>query len=162
MSKSNNLESLELRPANDGDRDFLRAVFASTRETELAFLAGNPAQAEAFIGLQFQVQQQNYRARYPSAENMIILSHDQPIGRILVSREPDQLVLVDIAIQRDWRNQGIGSLLISKLMSEAAEQKKPVILSVYKLNPALRLYQRLGFSVTRDDGMYLEMSCAGE
>ena len=158
MSKSHDLKSIALRPATNDDRDFLRAVFASTRETELAFLAGNPAQAEAFIDLQFRIQKQNYGARYPAAENDIILFRERPIGRMLVARELDKLVLVDIAIQGDWRNRGIGSLLISKLLGEAADQKKPLILSVYKLNPALRLYQRLGFSVTNDDGMYLEMS----
>jgi ribosomal protein S18 acetylase RimI-like enzyme len=157
VSKSTlDLKSVSLRPVTDADHDFLRAVFAGTREAELAHLG--PDQARAFIDLQFRIQQQNYLARYPSADNNIILAGDEPVGRLLVSRQADKLVLVDIAIRASCRNRGIGTFLINELMKDAEEQQVPLTLSVFKINPAFRLYERLGFSVTHDEGMYLEMS----
>lgn len=132
-------------------------VFASTRPDELAALSANPAQARAFIEMQFRIQQQNYEARYPAADNYIILVDERPAGRMLVDRTGKMLVLVDIALLSDYRNRGIGSLLIRQLINEGAAAQKPVRLSVFKFNPAIRLYQRLGFSEVADESLYLQM-----
>lgn len=144
-----------LRLASPADVPFLKAVFAATRTVELSYLAEN--QREPFIEMQFNMQQQNYRLNYPAAENNIILCGREPIGRILVDRGPRNFVLVDIAIAEEFRNRGVGSYLIRKLMNEAGALQKPLELSVFKSNPALRLYQRLGFSLVKDDGLYLIM-----
>jgi ribosomal protein S18 acetylase RimI-like enzyme len=157
MSKSiPDLATVSLRPVTGNDQDFLRALFASTREAELAHL--HPDQAGPFIDLQFRIQQQQYQALYPLADNSIILMGEEPIGRLMVARQEDKLVLIDISIQAAFRNCGVGSLLINGLMHEAAAQEKPLTLWVFKLNPALRLYERLGFLITRDENMYLEMT----
>ena len=148
---------IALQPATPDDTDFLKVLFASTRSDELNALARDPKQVQAFVDMQFIIQQANYRACYPSAENTIILLGEEAIGRMLVDRATETFVLVDIAIVNKWRNKGIGSFLIRRLMDEAAALQKPVRLSVFKLNPALRLYERLGFSIVHEDGVYSEM-----
>ena len=132
-------------------------VFASTRSDELAALAWNPALRQSFIDMQFSAQQQDFGASYPDAENSIILLAEQPIGRMLVERTDAAILLIDIAILNDYRNRRIGSSLIRGLMDEAAGSQKSVRLSVYKSNPAARLYERLGFSAIADNGLYFEM-----
>ena len=149
---------ITLRAATDADWDFLRAVFAGTRSDELAALAWDLKMGQAFIEMQFRVQAQNYKATYPSAQNNIILSDGAPVGRMLVDRTEQAIKLVDIAILRDHCGAGIGSKLIQSLLDEAARDGKEVQLSVFKTNPAARLYQRLGFSTVADDGVYFEMS----
>lgn len=149
-------QSVTLRAATPDDRDFLLAVFASTREDELAVLSAD-TQRQAFINLQFHAQQQSYSACHPAAENSIILLEGRPIGRMLVDRTAEAILLVDIAILNDYRNRRVGSSLIRSLMDDASAARKAVRLSVYKMNPALRLYERLGFSRTADDGVYFEM-----
>ena len=146
-----------LRAATPADQNFLIAVFAATRSDELAALGGDPKQRALFINMQFNAQQQSYSAGYPEAVNNIILLAEQPIGRMLVDRAGDEILLVDIALLSDYRNQRIGSSLIRGLLDEAATAQKPVRLSVYKSNPALRLYQRLGFSQVAEDALYIEM-----
>jgi ribosomal protein S18 acetylase RimI-like enzyme len=153
----NGQQSISLRPANATDQDFLLAVFASTRSDELAALAANPTQAQLFVEMQFRIQQQSYHTCYPSADNQIILARECPVGRMLVDRTGNALVLVDIALLNDHRNQGIGSLLIQQLMNEAAGLQKPLRLSVYKFNPARRLYERLGFSTVKEENLYIQM-----
>ena len=153
------IDALTLRDATAADESFLRDLFAATRRDELAALAADSEQAEHFIDSQFKIQQQIYRLRYPQAQNKIILSANEPIGRILVDRSTDIIVLVDIALSEAHRQRGVGSTLIRNLLAEAASLKKSVKLSVYKLNPAIRLYERLGFCRTADDGVYLEMYC---
>jgi ribosomal protein S18 acetylase RimI-like enzyme len=150
-------QPVALRAATSADQDFLRAVFASTRGDELAALGWDPQQSELFISMQFNAQQQSYSAGYPAAVNNIILLAEQPIGRMLVDRTGEEILLVDIALLSDYRNQRIGSNLIRGLMDEAATVQKPVRLSVYKSNPARRLYQRLGFFQVAEDPLYIEM-----
>lgn len=149
--------SLTLRPATAADDEFLVAVFANTRELELQALAWNPAQAQAFLTMQFNAQQQSYRVSYPAAENNIILLGEQPIGRMLVDRSANAIHLVDIAILSDYRNRQFGSSLIVGLLAEAAAGNQPVDLSVFMGNPAVRLYERLGFIKVDEDGSYLSM-----
>lgn len=107
--------------------------------------------------MQFQMQQRNYDACYPAAENKIILLAEQPIGRVLIDRSAPEILLVDIALLSAFRGRGIGSQIIKALLGEAITLNKPVKLSVFESNPALRLYERLGFSKVGEDGPYIEM-----
>ena len=149
--------AVRLRAAAPGDDEFLLAVFASTRSEELTQLAWDPAQAQAFLKMQFITQLRNYEAAYPNAENNIVLLGEQAIGRILVDRSGDEILLVDIAILPEHRNSGIGSALIRDLLREAGEAARPVKLHVFNYSAARRLYERLGFSPIGGDEVYLEM-----
>jgi GNAT superfamily N-acetyltransferase len=149
---------LGLRPATPADEPFLRQLFASTRADELALLNGNDYQKEAFIGMQFEGQKQQYALTYPHAQNNIILWNDAPIGRILLDRAERRITLIDITLLPTNRGAGIGTRLLRALLSEAAATGKPVKLRVWYDSPARELYQRLGFSAQNDDGVYCEMS----
>jgi ribosomal protein S18 acetylase RimI-like enzyme len=144
------------RTATAADEDFLARLFLSTRP-ELLSINMPEAQKEALIKMQFNAQHQQYDACYPHADSQIILRDDAPVGRMLVARSEAELVLVDIALLPEYRSAGTGSALIQQLMLEAAESRKRVRLQVFKMNPALRLYERLGFSITADQSMYWEM-----
>ena len=148
--------SVTTRAATAADEDFLSRLFLSTRP-ELLSINMPEAQKEALIKMQFNVQRQQYDACYPHADSRIILRDDAPVGRMLVARSEAEIVLVDIALLPEYRSAGIGSALIQQLLVEAAERRKRVRLQVFKLNPALRLYERLGFSITADQSMYWEM-----
>jgi len=153
-----NSELVSLRSATPDDEGFLLKLFGSTRIDEFKFLA-DVNQIDALIGMQFNLQRQQYEAGYPDAEHNIILHDGQPIGRIFVDEGEREIALVDVALIPEFRNQGIGRYLLDQLLARAAAVKKPVRLHVSKLNPARRLYERLGFSVVSEDGMYFEMIC---
>lgn len=155
MSESTNIVTLRL--ATDADQEFLVGVFASTRSDELQVLAWNPIQAEMFIDIQYNAQQQSYRLSYPEAENYIILHNGQPIGRMLIDRSEEAIHLVDIALLPDYRNHGVGSELVGRLLDEGASQERPVVLSVYNSNPAIHLYERLGFTKVDEESLYWKM-----
>ena len=148
---------LSLRPATDGDQEFLVGVFTSTRVDELQALAWNPIQAEMFVNIQYNAQQQSYRLNYPAAENNIILQAGQPIGRILIDRSEDAIHLVDIAVLPDYRNHGVGAELIGGLLAEGATTGREVVLSVFHTNPAIHLYERLGFARVDEESSYWKM-----
>ena len=146
--------TLMLRPIRPEDQPFLYEVYASTRLEELAPLGWNADQQAAFLTQQFNAQHQYYQANYPGADFQIILVNDQPAGRIYVDRRIDEIRLIDIALLPEYRNGGIGSRLLKDLLAEAARAGKPVRIHVEKFNPALRLYERLGFSISDDRGVY--------
>ncbi|MBD2502151.1 GNAT family N-acetyltransferase [Anabaena azotica] len=59
----------------------------------------------------------------------------------------DQTPELAIAILPEYRNQGIGTHLITHLIATAKAIYPSISLSTRKSNPALRLYQRLGWKI---------------
>ena len=151
------LLALGLRPATPGDESFLRNLFASTRAKELAAMIWDEAQKQTFVAMQFNAQSWQYETSYPHAEHSIILLNEAPIGRLLLDRGEGEFTLVDIALLAEYRNAGIGTGLIQRLLEEAADAGKPVRLHVFNSSPAMRLYARLGFSRVGADAVYVEM-----
>lgn len=82
--------------------------------------------------------------------------NDTIIGYIAIEvhNEPEKFVyLDDISVSEAFRSQGIGSALIKKAESYAAEKNAAYIaLHVEVSNTsALKLYERLGYSVRRNE-----------
>ena len=154
----------ELRPALADDHEFLFLLYASTRLHELAALGWPAAQQEAFLRMQFKAQRQWYQTAYAAAEHQVIQIDGQPIGRMIVLREEKVWQLMDISLLPETRGRGIGGELIRSLIQECAAAGAVLKLQVLKLNPALRLYRRLGFTTAGEDQIYVQMelhpSCA--
>jgi ribosomal protein S18 acetylase RimI-like enzyme len=146
---------LALRPACREDDPFLFHLFCSIREPDFAFL--DELEREKMLLLQFAAQQRHYQANMPEAEHLIILQNDGLIGRMTLVRRNGELHLAEIVILPEHRNQGIGSILMEKLIKAEAGQGHAIRLHVYKQSAAVRFYQRLGFVKARDDGAYLFM-----
>lgn len=149
--------NLTLCPFSAEHQEFLYRLYASTRQQEFASLGWPPAQLDVFLRMQFNNQQNWYKAAYPAAEHQVILGDRQPIGRILVNRAPEFFLLVDIALLPEYQKQGIGNKYLRELIEQAEKAGLPVRLQVLKNNPAQRLYERLGFVKTGEDELYLQM-----
>ena len=147
--------SVTLRPVAPGDESWLARIYASTREEELAQVAWQPGQREAFLAQQFAAQHQYYREVYPEADYRLILRDGHPTGRLYVNRGAEEIRIVDIALLPEHRNAGIGTALLRGLTAEAVAAGQPLTIHVERFNPALRLYQRLGFRAVADKGVYL-------
>jgi ribosomal protein S18 acetylase RimI-like enzyme len=139
---------ISLRDASGADEDFLFALYASTRERELALLDWSEDERAAFLRMQFNAQRTHYLKSYPDARHQIILRGGEAAGRIWVERNDEEIRLLDIALLPAHRGHGVGSALIRGLIREATQAAKPLRHSVEKNNPdAKRLYDRLGFKV---------------
>jgi GNAT superfamily N-acetyltransferase len=143
---------LRLRPQTEQDREFLCALYARARDEELQNVPWPPETKAAFLRSQFEAQHRHYATQYRDAR-FDIIERDGPIGRLCVLEREDALRLVDIALLPEWRAKGIGAGLIEDLKTRA----KPIALSVTVVNPARRLYERLGFVERENDGMYVTM-----
>lgn len=148
---------LGVRPITAADADFLFQVYAETREEELAVVDWSPAQKHAFLKMQFDAQHAHYQKHYPAAAFDLILLSGQPIGRIYLDRWATEFRIVDIALLRAYRNRGIGTAFLQAIHAAAQHAGLPVTIHVEQFNPALRLYQRLGFEQAGENGVYFLM-----
>jgi ribosomal protein S18 acetylase RimI-like enzyme len=149
-----------LRPSGDEDRAFLCLVYASTRWEELEPVPWTAGQKEAFLRQQFEAQDADYRRNYDSASFDVIEVEGVPAGRLYVDRGADEIRIVDISLLPRFRGSGIGTRLLRDLLDEAAGSGKRLSIHVEKHNPALRLYERLGFVPVADRGVYLLMEAS--
>lgn len=149
-----------LRNFTTEDEAFLYRVYASTRSDELTALGWDAAQQELFLKMQFNIQHRTYTANYPQADSYIIIADGEQAGRLIFNRTDEEIFMIDLALLPEYRGLGIGSALFKDLLAEGAETGRPVILHVLKDNVnAIRLYERLGFNVCADVGMYFRMEC---
>lgn len=149
-----------LRPARAEDRDFLLRVYASTREEELRLVDWSDEQKAAFVQQQFESQDAYYREHYDPATFDVIEVDGEPIGRLYVARWEEEIRIIDIALVPEHRGRGIGTVLLRDLLDEGARTGKRVSIHVERDNPALRLYERLGFAPVEDRGVYLLLEAA--
>lgn len=150
-------ESITLRDADSEDVSFLACLYGDTRRREVSAWGWPPEQQEWFLRMQFDVQRKSYRAQFPSAVDRIVLRDGMAIGRILTCQEDMALRLVDIALLEEHRGQGIGTYLMGELLKECEAESCALHLQVAQGNPAMRLYQRMGFLQTGGDLVYLQM-----
>jgi ribosomal protein S18 acetylase RimI-like enzyme len=147
--------SVALRPVASDDEAFLVAVYASTRAEELAVTGWTDEQKEQFCRMQFKGQDAHYRGNYPTAQFDVILKDDVPAGRLYVDRWEKEMRIMDIALLPEHRGHGIATELLRTLQEEAAAAGKRLSIHVERMNPALRLYERLNFKLVEDKGVYL-------
>ena len=146
-----------LRAITLTDEPFLFAVYANTRADELAQVDWSAEQKESFLRMQFEAQARYYTGNYPGAEFQVILLKDKPIGRLYVHRAQSGIRIMDIAILPEYRGRGIGSQLLNEILEEAQLNNLPVSIHVERMNPAMHLYERLGFYIIEERGIYFLM-----
>jgi len=148
---------LSYRPFVEGDFEFVEALYFSTREEELALSDWPAEQKRAFLTQQHGAQHHHYVTYYPNAERLILERDGAAIGRLYVDAWTHELRIVDISLMPAARGQGLGEAILRDLIEWADGQGKGVSIHVEKFNPARYLYQRLGFVVTEDKGIYALM-----
>ncbi len=139
---------VSLRPATDGDYDFLWWLHGATMRTYV----------DAIWGWDEALQRQYFQDRFDPARMQIVERAGETAGYISVERREDAIFLGVIEIAPDFQGQGIGKGLIRDLQDEAQGRGVPLKLQVLQGNPARRLYERLGFKVTGETETHIMMS----
>jgi len=146
-----------LRPVRPEDREFMLAVYASTRTEELAPVPWTDEQKAAFLRMQFAAQDADYSRNYARADFSVVKVDGVPAGRLYVERRPGEIRLIDIALLPAFRGRGLGKGLLRDLLAEAESAGKKVTLHVEVFNPARRLYEGLGFTAVSERSPYVLM-----
>jgi ribosomal protein S18 acetylase RimI-like enzyme len=149
--------ALRLRPAHEGDRVFLHAVFESTRAHEFAQIGWSADHIAALLAEQFSMQDAYYRQHYRHARFDVIMLGETAVGRLYHDWSGGEARLIDIALLPAYRGAQIGTRLMRAFVAQAAERMLPAVLYVEMNNPVQRLYRRLGFEPAGENGVYLRM-----
>ena len=92
-----------------------------------------------------------FRQRWDVTQVRIITTDGTDIGWLQSFAKDDALFLAQLFVDSTLRRQGIGTEVVKGLIEESASAGRAVTLGVVKTNPALRLYERLGFRTTHED-----------
>ena len=153
---------ISLRPITPADDSFLAGLYASTRAEELAVTGWSEEDKALFCRRQFDAQTAHYVEKYTGASLQIIERVGVPAGRLYVARWEREIRIMDIALLPEHRGSGIGTKLLRELQDEARAIGKSLTIHVERFNPALQLYERLGFQRIEEQQVYLLMEWRGE
>ena len=152
------MAGLTLRPEQNDDLEFLQRLYATTRADEMALVDWSPEEKGLFLQSQFDAQHSYYLENYKESRFDVIEQAEVAVGRLYVARWPDEICIIDIALLPKHRGQGLGGKILQAILDEAETAGKSVSMHVDINNPALRLYERLGFKPTGEgDGINRKM-----
>lgn len=129
-------------PADDSDKEFFR------RLNETCYRA----LVEALFGRWDRDKEtEKFEAKWSESCFQKIVVDGRLAGGVWVDDEGSHHQLREIQLLPEFRNRGIGSDVIEQCVKDAKRAGKPLRLRVLEANPALNLYQRLGFRVFDKD-----------
>jgi ribosomal protein S18 acetylase RimI-like enzyme len=138
---------LALRPALENDRAYVERVYFETQRWLI----------EALLGWRDDdVESERFADQYDAANTSIIVVDGEDAGWLTVQRGAD-IYVQSIYLVAKYQRHGIGTRLLQQLLDEGNERGTVVRLDTASINPARRLYERLGFTVVREDGFKVYM-----
>lgn len=130
--------TISFRPATVDDYEYLYALNEATMRTY----------AEQTYGTWDEAINRRIFAERWRPETMQIVQIDGQDGGLLEVIPSDTVLhLANIRVAPEYQNHGIGARLVSGVLQDAHSRGLPVALRVLKVNPARRLYERLGFLI---------------
>ena len=87
----------------------------------------------------------------------VITHQAQDIGLWKVDSDSSMTELIQVQLLPEFQRLGIGTQLIRQLQEECRLAMRPITLHVFASNPALKLYERLGFRVAGQDEHSFQM-----
>ncbi|WOE77273.1 GNAT family N-acetyltransferase [Pseudomonas protegens] len=142
----------QLRPAAEADLAFARDL---TRSTMLRYYIRNDL---LWLDEAFDVA-------WAGRENLLICSGAEVLGFVSLSRDLRAVYIRELHVLEAWRGQGAGAWTLLQVMERARSERRGLLrLTVFKGNPAQRLYERMGLKVVGEEECFLRMerSCASD
>ncbi|HEX4227839.1 MAG TPA: GNAT family N-acetyltransferase [Bryobacteraceae bacterium] len=132
---------VRLRAFQDRDFEFVRELYFETMRWAI----------ERYFGWNRLQQEENFSTWFKPNEARIITADGTDAGWIQQRHDASEIFLGSIYVTPAMQGKGIGTSVIQDLLHLAEHRSQAVTLAVMKINPAVRLYQRLGFHPTHED-----------
>jgi ribosomal protein S18 acetylase RimI-like enzyme len=131
---------ISFRPAVAEDFDYCARLYFVEMKTIIRELK-----------LDLQAQAASFRRQWDVAEVRIIRLDGADIGWLQSTVRDGAMLLAQLFVAGSFQRRGIGTEVMHRLIAEANQAGQPMTLEVVKINPAKRLYDRLGFRTTGED-----------
>ena len=129
-----------LRSAVSQDFDYCRRLYFAEMTWRIeAFDLDRAAQAVSF------------EQQWELTQVRIITLDGADVGWLQSFTEDDALFVAQLFVEGPFQRRGIGTEVMKRVIREAARINQAVRLNVLRINPAVRLYERLGFQITLED-----------
>lgn len=138
--------AIGFRLAEEKDKPFLLSLRSETMNAHILKAGLTPC-------IESHIERINYRFDCAT----IVLNNDMEIGLLKVVREGHVWGLVQIQLATASQGQGIGRKIIAEVLAQAFKSGAAVKLSVFKTNPAKKLYTELGFKTYLETETTYEM-----
>lgn len=129
---------ISFRPVTDDDYEYL---YAMNEQTMRGYAEKTYGPWNETIALQM------FTERWRPESMQIVVIDGQDGGMLELLPMETEVQLANIRVAPEHQGKGIGTRLISEVLRNAHGRGLPVTLRVLKVNPARRLYERLGFVV---------------
>ena len=143
---------IRLRACEAQDFNFARGLYFATMRWAV----------ERIFGWDEAHQKESFDGWFKPNEVSIITADGADVGWIQQRQDHDSIFLGSIYVTPGMQGKGIGTRVVRTLLSLAGERSQAVTLAVMKINPAFRLYERLGFRITGEDDYKLYMRADAE
>jgi RimJ/RimL family protein N-acetyltransferase len=136
-----------LRPEQPSDAEFLYALFRCHNLPAMSTMAVDEAMREALMRMQFESQTRTYRALYPDARFDIVERDGAAVGRLILHADNEGGCIVDFGLLPDRQGAGLGTALLSAVLSGLAGHCPVIRCQVLWNNErSLGMCRRAGFS----------------
>jgi ribosomal protein S18 acetylase RimI-like enzyme len=130
------LPHVHIRAESVDDAQFLIQLFADC--SPMAGVLPEPIMVQ-----QAELANHGFWSGYPKAMKRIAYVAGEPVGRIMI--DWNTCHGVDIAVLQSARNSGVALAMLRSWLEVADSMGRICTLDVLANNPAMRIYQRLGF-----------------
>lgn len=135
--------AFHLRAATDQDLPFARKL---THE----------AMARYYVQYGLWWSNEGFDTAWAGRENWLICRDDSVLGFISLSRDSRALYIRELHLLEAYRGLGAGRWVLEQ-MALKAQTLGLLRLTVFKTNPARRLYQRMGLSIVGEEDCFWRM-----
>lgn len=136
----NRLMPIELRPALEHNFEYCRRLYF----VEMRWIIEE-------LHLDRTAQETSFRQQWNPTQVRMIALDGTDVGWLQAITQDDGLFVAQMFVDGPFQRRGIGTEVMERLIGEANEFNLAVRLNVVRINPARRLYERLGFRVTHED-----------
>ncbi|KPA87766.1 MULTISPECIES: GNAT family N-acetyltransferase [Pseudomonas] len=134
------------RPATEADLAFARTL---TRRNMMAY----------YCEYDLLWQEEAFDIAWAGRQNALLCEGEQVLGFVSFSRDARALYIRELQLIEAGRGRGLGGWLIIQARDIAFREGRPEVrLTVFKSNPARRLYERMGLEVVGEDECFFRMS----
>jgi len=137
------------RPATPEDSDFIYQVKVDALKD---FITQTWGWDDDF---QWNFHRKNFRPEI----TQVIKDGNTDAGFLIVEESDNEIRISEINLLTNHQGKGIGSQIVRELQATARAKGKWVELQTLKVNPARRLYERLGFRVYSETETHFKMNC---
>lgn len=139
------MSGFELRPARETDLAFARELTCC-------------GMLRYYIRHDLLWLDEAFDVAWAGRENLLICQGAQVLGFVSLSRDQRTLYVRELHVLPAWRGQGAGSWTLQQVFEMARKERRGLLrLTVFKDNPAQRLYERMGLQVVGADDCFWRM-----